>query len=267
MAPNRLAYLTPGMSAADHIEVMEDPKATYTLRYFDILALGACARDLLAYGGLEFKNITPALDDDWTDNNASPFGCLPILHIESANGKQKTFISESMVVDQYLAKKVGLLGTNVWEEQVIRALYSSIYFFREMFFTLSFAPNDEKQARIDKFVSQFLPSYMASLEFHLGANGNNGYFTGDKLTLAEFILANTLDHVGQQPQEFSKPVLEAIQKNHPVVWHLKTMVDAEPRLQVWRASAEYKHLKDNTEVYYRFTSIKAGGVKPSKKED
>ncbi|KAF9969365.1 hypothetical protein BGZ73_008296 [Actinomortierella ambigua] len=266
MAPNRLAYLTPGMTAADHTKVMEDPEATYTLRYFNIMALGACARDLLAFGGLKFKNITPSLDDDnWTDNNPSPFGCLPMLHIESANGK-KTFISESMVIDQYLAKKVGLLGTNEWEEQTIRALYSSIYFFREMFFSVSFASNDEKQARIDKFVNRFLPSYMASLEFHLAANGDKGFFVGSKLTLAEFLLANVFDHIGQQPEEFSKPILGAIQKNHPSIWRLKTLVDAEPRLESWRNSDEYKFLKDNTEVYYRFTASETSDAS-TKKED
>ncbi|KAG0237370.1 Glutathione S-transferase S1 [Actinomortierella wolfii] len=265
MAPNRLAYQTPGVSAADHVEVMEDPEATYTLRYFNILALGSCARDLLAYGGLKFKNIAPELDDNWTDNNPSPFGCLPVLHIESANGK-KTMISESMVVDQYLAKKVGLLGTNVWEEQVIRSLYSSIYFFREYFFSVTFAPDEEKPKRVDRFCSTFLPNYMAKLEFHLDANGNNGYFIGDKLTLAEFILANTLDHIGQHPEEFSKPTFEAIQKNHPAIWKIKTMVDSEPRIQAWRNSDEYKFFKDNTEVHYRFTSFKTGKVKPENEE-
>jgi hypothetical protein len=56
-----------------------------------------------------------------------------VLHIRTADGIEIK-LAETLVIENYLAKRFGLLGDNEWEEQLIKMLYSSSFFVRERTF-------------------------------------------------------------------------------------------------------------------------------------
>lgn len=60
----------------------------------------------------------------------SPFGVFPVLHIKTADGREIR-LSESIVIEHYLAKQFGLLGENEWEELQIKTFHSSSLYLRE----------------------------------------------------------------------------------------------------------------------------------------
>jgi hypothetical protein len=91
-------------------------------------------------------------------------------------------VAESIVVDQFLAKRFNLLGDNEYEEMAIKGHYSNIHFLRGRF-TMAVTwtyPEKRKQA-LETFLTQTLPRFIEDHEFHLKANGGNGHYVGNKV--------------------------------------------------------------------------------------
>ncbi|KAF9367045.1 hypothetical protein CPC16_007081, partial [Podila verticillata] len=59
-----------------------------------------------------------------TDKPNTPFGGLPVLYITGKNGKE-VVLSESSIVETYLANLYHLMGDNAYDAAVIRAVHNS----------------------------------------------------------------------------------------------------------------------------------------------
>ncbi|KAG0249444.1 hypothetical protein DFQ27_000137 [Actinomortierella ambigua] len=213
------------MSSAENDAIMKDPSVSYTLAYFDLTSVGAISRDLLGYSGKQWKcEIHPDI-----------------------------ILSESMIVDQYLAGIAGLLGDNDWEGQVIRALYSSTIFLREIFYE-QVCHQPTHAAKVQSLLTTFLPvtfaKWLNAVEFHLQENARrhpeSGYFMGNKISLADVAVANFFDYMSLHPAMFSEPILAAV-RERPVLVRVWDLIAQEPRLAAWRASADYKRLVKSTD--------------------
>ncbi|KAF9978141.1 hypothetical protein BGZ73_003522 [Actinomortierella ambigua] len=225
MTAGYLSYYPANTTSAENDAIMKDPSVTYTLAYFDLTSVGAISRDLLGYSGKQWK-------------------CE--IHADIV-------LSESMIIDQYLAGVAGLLGDNDWEGQIIRALYSSVIFLREAFYELvCHVPTHE--GKVEALLTRFLPStftkWLNGVEFHLQENAKrhpgSGYFMGEKISLADVAVANLFDYLSLHPVMFSKPIVAAIREK-PTLVRVWDLVSQEPRLAAWRASADYKRLVKSTD--------------------
>lgn len=91
-------------------------------------------------------------------------------------------LSESIVIDQYLAKKFNLLGNNEFEEWTIKAHYSNIHYLRERsLMKLTWTWADKRAEALELFLKKTLPDFIANHEFHLRGNGSNGHYVGDRV--------------------------------------------------------------------------------------
>ncbi|KAI7818353.1 hypothetical protein BC939DRAFT_463381 [Gamsiella multidivaricata] len=119
------------VSSAELAKAFTDSRpASYKLEYFDVSGVGAVPRDILAYGGADWEDLAIT---NWPAEIKSPFGVFPVLHIRTADGHELK-LSESVIIEHFLARKFGLLGENEWEEQLIKMFHSSSLYLRERLF-------------------------------------------------------------------------------------------------------------------------------------
>ncbi|KAF9286490.1 Glutathione S-transferase S1 [Mortierella alpina] len=244
--PMTVARFAPeNISSADISKALADPRpCSYKLEYFKVSSMGAVARDILAYGDADWEDL---MVTNWPGEINPPFGVLPVLHIKTASG-QEVKLAETLVIEQYLAKKFGLLGDNEWEEQQIKMFHSSALYLRERFSTLvTWNFKEVMDKGLDLFLSQQLPRWIETHTKHLKDNGSNGHYVGDKISLADLLTANDIDHF--EILLGGPKIVEMIKKS-PEIWKVKEKVDAEPRLQAWRQSEGYKnHISASVTMY------------------
>ncbi|KAG0044253.1 hypothetical protein BGZ83_010498 [Gryganskiella cystojenkinii] len=242
-----------GLSSDEISKILGSNKpAHYKLEYFDVSAVGSVPRDILAYGNADWEDLPIT---NWPAEVKSPFGCFPVLHIfpDGASSSQSFRISESIVLEHYLASKFNLLGKNLWEEQQIRMFYSNNLYLRERFtMRVTWNYKEVMDRAMSKFLTAFLPQWIETHSKYLKENGSNGYYVGDQLSLADIQLANNFDHFAILKD--GHKIIEAVKK-HPEIWKVKETVDAEPRLQKWRQSEGYKNHIEMSKMRYAETGI------------
>ncbi|KAK3834662.1 MAG: hypothetical protein JOS17DRAFT_737375 [Linnemannia elongata] len=241
------SYFT-GNTSEENAQVLAEPNPTYKFMYLDIGSVGATARDILAFGKANWSNFVPN-EKDWEDGKVpAPFKVLPVLTITSPSNGKEVVISESIPVDHFLAKRFNLLGNNEWEEYTIKALYNNIHHLRERSFTrMTCAFWDTTQQGLDYHLKEVIPNFIGNHEFHLRANGSNGHYLGDKLSLADIHLVNLMDHF------LTLPVAEDVMaqfKKSELIMKVRERVEANPEIAAWRKSEDWKRLNAGSIAYY-----------------
>ncbi|KAF9148800.1 Glutathione S-transferase S1, partial [Linnemannia schmuckeri] len=222
-----------GNSSEENAQVLADPNPIYKLMYLDIGSVGATARDILAFGKANWSNYVPD-ENDWDNGKIpAPFKVLPVLTVTSPSSGKEVIISESIPVEHFLAKRFGLLGNNEWEEYIIKAFYNNIHHFRERTFTrMTGALWGTKKEGLEFHLKEAIPNFITNHEFHLKANGSNGHYLGDKLSLADIHLVNLMDHF------LTLPVAEDVMaqfKKSELITKVRERVEANPEIAAWRA--------------------------------
>ncbi|KAF9581489.1 hypothetical protein BGW38_001472, partial [Lunasporangiospora selenospora] len=104
----------------DAAEIMAHPDS-FRLSYFPIFGLGQTIRDMLTFAGAKWEDNQPG---DWmAEKTMTPFACLPILYIRKDN--KELMISECTPIEHYLARQLGFLGKNQYEETLIMSFQNS----------------------------------------------------------------------------------------------------------------------------------------------
>ncbi|KAF9426642.1 hypothetical protein BGZ94_006234 [Podila epigama] len=239
-------------SSAESLDVISDANATFTLYYWGIPSAGATARDLLSYGRVSWKNHVVDFNAWAAGEFKTPFRALPILKIRSVKGHEVT-LAETIVVDQFLAKRFNLLGDNEWEEYQIKAFYSNIHYLRERSFqNVSWTHADKRKVGLEKFLTKTLPAFIEDHEFHLKNNGSNGHYIGNRLSLADIHLANIIDHFAALP---SGEVTTAMFKKSTPLWRVKEEVEKDLSIRNWRDLEEYRAFAKSMVEVYSVTAV------------
>ncbi|KAJ1956631.1 hypothetical protein GGI12_005259, partial [Dipsacomyces acuminosporus] len=83
---------------------------SYTLRYFNTAGISETIRLLLTAANASWTEEHP----EWPQaKDQQPFGRLPVLVETSAEGKVDMVLSESKVIERYLARTYGFLPTDL----------------------------------------------------------------------------------------------------------------------------------------------------------
>ncbi|KAF9946778.1 hypothetical protein BGZ72_011148 [Mortierella alpina] len=238
------------LSSATITMALTDPRpCSYKLEYFVVSGVGSVARDILAYGDADWEDLVIT---SWPAEVSPPFRVLPVLHIQTASGLEVK-LAETLVIEHYLAKKFGLLGDNAWEEQQIKMFHSSSLYLRERHsMRVIWNYKEVMDKALDLFLTQHLPLWIETHTKHLKDNGSNGHYVGEKISLADLLTANNIDHF--QIQFGGAKIVELIKKS-PEIWKVKEKVDAEPRLQAWRQSEAYKKHMSASAIMYANTGL------------
>ncbi|KAF9977138.1 hypothetical protein BGZ73_006905 [Actinomortierella ambigua] len=223
----------------------------YEFTYWKTSSVGAVARDLMAIAGIAWEDIHPKV---WPQEySETPSGMFPVLRVRNNENKTLTLF-ESSVIDCLLAKKFNLMGDGEYEEQLVRTFYMNAHSVRERYLIrVTWNYKDVMDKARDQYLETSIPLWCAVQRRQLEANGNNGHLVGNKLTLADIMVANVLDHIATLPE--AERALAVIKECAPELFRVKEIVDNEPRLAQWRQSAKYKEFIEGARAAYKCTGI------------
>ncbi|KAG0036925.1 Glutathione S-transferase S1 [Podila clonocystis] len=240
-------------------QALAEPNATYSLLYWDLNGVASTAREILVYGKADYKFESVIKKQWWGNETPSPFACLPVLTITTPL-KKEVILSETMVIDQFLAKKFGLLGDTEWESLTILSFYSNIHFLQERAFeNVNIDDDDRKLDARNCFLKWTLPTFIHNHEFHLRKNGENGHYVGNKLSLADIQLSNIIHYLQTLP--FAKLALPLIRASAPI-WKVHETVRQQPQIAAWRASEAYKRIEEGSFEWYAHTAVPGENLEP-----
>ncbi|KAG0243426.1 hypothetical protein B0O80DRAFT_426167 [Mortierella sp. GBAus27b] len=224
--------------------VLDAPDSTYSFLYFDTIGMTGPTRQLLALSGVSWTQLYPQdwANEDGLDKASTPFEVMPVLYVHSKDGSQTAEIAESKVIDLYLAQKHGFVGKNSYEQSVITAFWSSSCALWDNFIAavlaLDAAP-EVRQQQVQIFFTTKVPAWIRIHEHHLQANGKNGHYVGDSISLADLKSYAIISLFNRFPQE--TPLLSA--EKTPGLLKLVEAVETHPKLQEWQATELFKSLR------------------------
>ncbi|KAF9188566.1 hypothetical protein BGZ51_000507 [Haplosporangium sp. Z 767] len=229
--------------------VLDAADSTYSLLYFDTQGVLNPTRNLLALGDATWTQLYP-LDwdnEDQLDKESTPFGVMPVLYVHAKDGSLTVPIAESRVIELYLAEKFGFLGKNSYERLLITSFASSTAAVWDTFISTvasAHVPPEAKQAQLVHFLTKIAPQWIRIHEEHLKANGLNGHYVGDTITLADLRAAAFIDLI----QRFPPGAQLLTPETTPGLLKVKDVIDNHPKIMNWRASELYKSQRSSRAV-------------------
>ncbi|KAG0282297.1 hypothetical protein BGZ96_000630 [Linnemannia gamsii] len=177
-----------------------------------------------------------------------PFHVLPVLFISSPANKNLV-LAEAGVIEQYLAKQFDLMGSNLYEENLIKSFHSSTASLHQMHSTtVAFIPDREARKKaMGVFREGPFKQWVAVHDKHLKDNGSNGHYIGDRLTLADIRTSNLIEHL--LIQTGGEHLLKIVDRSFSLR-RLRIEVGRDPRVDSWRTSQSYATLTTVTEQYF-----------------
>ncbi|KAF9165393.1 hypothetical protein DFQ26_000199 [Actinomortierella ambigua] len=219
----------------------------YEFTYWRMSGVGAVTRDLMAIAGIAWEDKHPQ------DYNETPSGMFPILRIQNVENKTFTLF-ESSVIDCLLAKKFDLMGDNEYEELLVRTFYMNSHSVRERYLMrVTWNYKEVMDKGRDKYLETSIPLWCTVQRRQLEANGDNGHLVGSRLTLADIMLANVIDHIATLPE--AERALTVIEECAPGLFKVKENVDKDPRVAQWRKSDKYKEFIEGSRTTYKTSGI------------
>ncbi|KAF9920032.1 hypothetical protein FBU30_010236, partial [Linnemannia zychae] len=151
-------------------------------------------------------------------------------------------ISESRVIEEYLAARYNRLGKDSYERTQVLAFSASTTALLDHFLSVVVyiqATPEVKQEQMAIFLTKKIPQWIRIHEHHLQANGSNGHYVGDQITLADLKTAMLLDMILRFPTASSLISPEVT----PALFKVKSSVDSDPKIKAWRDTELYKSLR------------------------
>ncbi|KAF9936471.1 hypothetical protein BGZ65_002356 [Modicella reniformis] len=217
---------------------IEKQNSSFKLKYFKLHGMAWTVHLILATTGAKWECISP---QEWAaEKNSTLFGVLPVLYETTSSG-QAIEIPESEAIEYYLARKFCLYGTDVFDEIKTRSFSSSINAIINYYLYRVAVVKDEtyKAVMLGRFLSEALPPFVATHERHLEANGRNGHYVGNKLSLADIKLLIAVDIILALTGD------EHVSKEKtPAIWTAYEIVNDIPSLIEWRNTESYKEVAE-----------------------
>ncbi|XP_046575226.1 glutathione S-transferase 1-like [Haliotis rubra] len=160
---------------------------TYKLKYFQSKGRAEVCRLLFALAGQEYEDIRYSQDEWKTEKSKTPFGQLPVLEI---NGEP---YGQSSGIIAFLAREFGIHGKTSLEQLKVDQVMGIIQDIYTHMLKHFYEKDPAKQAEILKENNKdHYPKYLGFFESILKKNGS-GFFVGNRITLADIAVFDTLD--------------------------------------------------------------------------
>jgi glutathione S-transferase len=190
------------------------------LRYFPFPARAGAIRDTLRIGGIPFDDEHVSLEQFQALKaaNAFPFGSLPVLDVETANGSVTS--AQSNAILRFVGRHAGLYPV----DDPLRALKvdEAMDVAEDLYHVIGPSmgePDVERRMAMRRaLATETLPRWGGYLERLLVANGRTGFVVGDTLTVADLKLHWIVD-------KLTNGTLDGIPT---------TVLDGLPALAAWR---------------------------------
>ncbi|KAG0298196.1 hypothetical protein BGZ96_001741 [Linnemannia gamsii] len=227
--------------------------STFQYRYFRAHGMRAIPRTLIAIGtgSAVLSRLSNNFGEDWaTYKPTTPFGVVPILIETSADGKSTIQIAESDAIERYLSRKFGLLGNGTVFEEVLVDTFSnnSQALITQAF--VKYLPISDPELRADNkgpLITDNIVPWIMYHEQHLQANGANGHYVGNSVTLADV----KTDYLINIIQGITGEELVSEEKT-PAIWRVRKELEKIEGVAVWRGSEEYKAISEQNFAFLGF---------------
>ncbi|KAF9918581.1 hypothetical protein FBU30_000134 [Linnemannia zychae] len=236
-----LVTITKGLSAEEKSKILESKTCEYTLLYFPFHGIVPALRAMLAMSGAKVTFIKP---EDWAvEKKQTRFGHMPVLYEKDLATSHTIELSENCVIEQYIAKKYGFLGSNAWEDNQILAYNSSTQSLFDKFVIMVVrAPTPELRTTLrETFVKTQIGEWAEYHERALQENGATGHYIGNKVSLADLKTAT----VAGVMCKLSGDMFISEEKT-PAILKVCEKVQQDERYQKWIASDDWKMFTEVT---------------------
>ncbi|XP_048740716.1 glutathione S-transferase 1-like [Ostrea edulis] len=164
---------------------------TYKVIYFDSKGRGETIRLALTVAGQDFEDVR-YVKEEWEKVKPTfPQKQLPCLQVDGR------YIPQSGAIMRYVGRAFGLYGANNDESTGIDVILGATDDFVKHVITATYEKDDAKKAELKKDIEQSkVVQYMDILEEILKENnGGDGFFVGDKISVADILVFDMLDQV------------------------------------------------------------------------
>ncbi|KAF9923790.1 hypothetical protein BGZ65_008672 [Modicella reniformis] len=222
--------------------VLDAADSTYSLLYFDSIGICAGIRNLLALSGAQWTQLYPQdwMSEDQLDKTSTPFEVIPVLYVHSKDGSQTVAVAETKNIELFLAQKFNCLGKNTYERSLICAFVSSASsLVDDIMHSVTSSPPEMKQQQMEIHMKTKVPKWIRIHEEHLLANGHNGHYVGDTISLADLRTAAIIDLIKRFPH--SEYMISS--ETTPALVKVKETVDNHPKIKQWYETELFKSLR------------------------
>ncbi|KAF9153789.1 hypothetical protein BG015_002613 [Linnemannia schmuckeri] len=222
------------------------------LTYFPFHGLAGCIRTTLVLLGEPYEDHTLSFKEWMAQKSLTPFGHIPVLREVTKCGKSFE-IAEISAIEFFLAKRSGnLLGKDFWEESQIRMFHSSTHaLFTFLVHTVVQSPQSDRAAFLARFKKTNLPQWIRSHEKYLVANGSNGHYVGDQLSIADIKTASVIEHlINLTNGEGETPLIS--EELTPAIMAVKSNLEKHPQYAGWRTSQQYQEFTNGNLRFFGF---------------
>lgn len=166
---------------------------------------------------------------------------MPVLYETTSTGETLE-LAELSVIEFYLASKFGLMGSNAWEDQLVRSYTTSTQaLFEKFVVSVIRMPKDLQPQLTQAFVEKQIPEWAEFHERILKANGSNGHYIGNQLTFADIKASSVMPLMMKLSGDkyISKELT-------PALMALYETMEANPKYAAWKASEAYEAYTETT---------------------
>ncbi len=190
------------------------------LQYFPFPARAGAIRDTLRIGKIPFDDVHVSLErfQELKAANAFPFGSLPVLDVETANGTVTS--AQSNAILRFVGRRAGLYPVDdpLKALKVDEAMDVAEDLYHVIGPSMGESDGERRAAMRKTLATETLPRWGGCLERLLVANGRTGFVAGDALTVADLKLHWIID-------KLTNGTLDGIPT---------TVLDGFPALAAWR---------------------------------
>lgn len=155
---------------------------------------------------------------------------------------------EADVIERYLSKKLGFIGSSEQEELEIEILLNQTITLQNIWVFRVVPARDQVREEVTQaFLEYSLQFWINNCEKHLrrktekeGGGVGNGHFVGDKTSIADIKAAVLMDTLLAIPG--SEKTLNPV--DAPGLWKVKEMVDLIPAYAAYRGTDAFRHHDD-----------------------
>lgn len=180
----------------------------------------------------------------------TPFGVLPVLYEETANGITLEF-AEAQAIERYLARKFHYFGKNDYEHQKVEEYLTSLDGVFNNFSSKIVQNKENRTEACNKFYAEDLAGFIAVHEALLKKNGSNGHYVGDQTTLADLKAAVLIDRLYfLRPKDANEVPISA--EKTPNLWKLHEHIHKHEPLAHWKKDDRHHKLSVATKGFFKF---------------
>ncbi|KAF9954059.1 hypothetical protein BGZ72_004949 [Mortierella alpina] len=209
------------------------------IHYFPFHGVVSALRAMVAISGAKYTFTHP---ENWeVEKQQTPFGHMPVLYETTSTGETLE-LAELSVIEFYLASKFGFMGSNAWEDQLVRSYTTSTQsIFEKFVVSVIRSPKDLQPQMMQAFVEKQIPEWAEFHERILKANGSNGHYIGNQLTFADIKAASVMGVMIKLSGEkyISKELT-------PALMAMYETMEANPKYAAWKASEAHEAYTEAT---------------------